>query len=1061
MLKLRKMASLFILIVLSLSMIHQPVAPVAAVEPQQPSSPGTWSQAFASPWQEESGYMPGRPIEWNGSLYAGILSTTNYRTDTGVGYWNGQQWLKLAGLDGFVDSVVVHQNKLYAAGRLKLGGKDVNLAYWDGNLWTALPYRLNNDTYLLLASHENQLYLGGGKIVVDSQAYGIVARWDGSTWYSALEQMQGIVFGYLSRSDGLYLHGVFVIDGQPRGVLRLTDTQLDVVGAGLYGWVSDLKEFNDQLYISGQFTSTLQPSIKNVATWNGTAWNSIGNGISNPTHNLAMVDGELYALSKVGNFQLHRWDTNQWTTLSTLTARTNWAYNWNRFPDAVLLNYNQELLIFGPLGSAQAIPNSNQQTRVDSALRWNGERWLSMTPNGLLASHVALTTVDETLYAASNRMHWEKAWSTLAHLDASNQWQSLIEHSYQPDLSSINALQKYQQSFFSIYNNKLYQSGNNIWNVVSTSYVEHLAQANNLLYVAGDFEQFNGVTARNLVTWDGTQWQALNTPASFDRVVIVEAHGNTVYISDGFQIARWDGTQWTTLATNVVNIGEIEPTANGVYIAGTFSGVAGITAPKIAYWNGSVWSGLSGVVDGAIYDLEMGADGLYVAGNFRGITNGIVSAGILRWDGATWYGVGGGVQADSVSNQAGSVYQLAATPTRMFLYGSFRWVGNQYESFNIAAWEYGSEPLIKAKPDYAITYRNQPVTTNVLANDWSYYPSQLQLLSVTTPGHGTVVINGSNIVYTPAAQFEGTDTFTYTVRDPRNAVTTTAQLRLHVWNHFPTLVDQERSVPPFTVTMLDPLANLIDANGDSLTITQASVVSGTVAIVNNQVRYTPPNQQHFSDVVTYTVSDGHGWQQTARIKLRSTAIVVTTTADQATTYRPHAVSVDVVANDWTVNNEPLELIAVSTAVNGTATISGNQVRYLPATNFQGTEALDYTVRNITRGITATGTLTITVQNHVPIVPTIHVNIGPNSTTMFDVVAQASDLNGDDLTITRVIATYGEVLLIKNKLQYSVSNIYPFTATINYTLSDGHGGSSEGNIVVNQIRYYTFLPYTSK
>ncbi len=559
---------------------------------------------------------------------------------------------------------------------------------------------------------------------------------------------------------------------------------------------------------------------------------------------------------------------------------------------------------------------------------------------------------------------------------------------------------------------------------------------------------------------DGTQWQALNTPASFDKVVIVEAHGNTVYISDGFQIARWDGTQWTTLATNVVNIGEIEPTANGVYIAGTFSSVAGVTAPKIAYWNGSTWSGLSGVVDGAIYDLEMGADGLYVAGSFRGITNGIVSAGILRWDGSAWHGLAGGVQANVVSTHPGVVYSLAATPTRMLMYGNFIRVGNQYESAMIAAWEYGNEPLIKAKADYAITYRPQPVTVNVLANDWSDQPSQLQLVSVSATNHGTAVINGANIVYTPAAQFEGTDTLTYTVRDPINAVTTTAQLRLHVRNHFPALADQERQVPPFTATMLDPLSNLVDLNGDSLMITQASAISGTVTIVNNRLRYMPPNQQYFTDMLTYTVSDGHGGQQTARIKL-SSAVGLIANGDQATTYRPYAVNIDVVANDWTVNNEPLQLIAVNTAVNGTATISGNQVYYLPAPTFQGTEALDYTVRNITRGITATGTLTITVQNHVPIVPTIHVNIGPNSTTMFDVVAQASDLNGDDLTITRVVATYGEVLLIKNKLQYSVSNIYPFTATINYTLSDGHGGSSEGNIVVNQIRYYTFLPYTSK
>ncbi|MFD3163645.1 Ig-like domain-containing protein [Herpetosiphon sp. NSE202] len=1067
--KLQKIASLCMLIVLGLSIIQQPVAPVAAVEPQQPSSPGTWSQAFASPLRINISYMPSRPIEWNGMLYAGITTYSSNSTGSGVGYWNGQQWLKLEGLDGFVHSVTVHQNKLYAAGGLKLGGKDVNIAYWDGQLWTALPYRLNNDSYLLLASHENQLYLGGSKIVIDGQAHGIVARWDGVTWQTINNELQGWVVGFLLRPDGMYLHGVFVMNGKRSGVLRVTDTQLTLVGEGFYGLVYDLKEFNNQLYISGQFTSTLQPSIKNVATWDGTAWNSIGNGISNPTHNLAMVDGELYALSRSSNFQLLRWDTTQWTTLSTMSSHYTGSYNWPRYPDAVLLNYNQELLAFGPMISWHPIPNSTQYIKGQATLRWVDDHWESMTPNGIEGSGssdrtAVLTTDNEDLYVAFEQIVWGTFSSTLAHLNPSNQWQSLLARTHQPNLSYAQALQKYQQTFFGLYQSTLYQAdnNNNTWTQAVTATVHSLAQANNLLYVAGDFEQFNGVTARNLVTWNGSQWQALNTPASFDRVVIVEAQGNAVYISDGFQIARWDGTQWTTLATNVVNIGEIEPTADGVYIAGTFSSVAGVSASKIAYWNGTTWSGLSGVIDGAIHDLAMGADGLYVAGSFRGITNGIVSGGILRWDGTAWHGLAGGVQSIMVSTLPGKVYSLAATPTRMLMHGNFVRVGNQYESYNIAAWEYGNEPLIKAKPDYAITYRPQPVTVNVLANDWSDQPSQLQLVSVTPPSNGSVAINGTNIVYTPAAQFQGTDTFTYTVRDPLNAVTTTAQVRVQVWNHFPFIADKERQVQPVDETIFFPLNGLVDLNGDPLTITHARAVSGTVQIDADMLRYLPPQQQQFfTDTLTYTVSDGHGGQQTARIKLYSTNASVVAVNDNATTYRPHAVRIDVLANDWAVNNEPLQLVSVNRPAHGTATISGNQVHYLPAASFQGLVSVHYTVRNVTRGSIASGIVLIDVQNHVPTVSPMTLTVQPQSTTTIDVLTQANDINGDVLTISQAIATVGEVDIIDNQLYYHSPTSYPFTATISYRLDDDHGGVTEGTITVNSARYQLFLPYISK
>ncbi|KPL81706.1 Ig-like domain-containing protein [Herpetosiphon geysericola] len=1058
--KLQKMASLCILIVLGLSISHQAPGPVAAVAPQQPMSPGSWSQAFAGPIKNDAGYTPLRPVEWNGTLYAGIISTAVNTYDSGVGYWNGQQWLKLDGVSGQVDSLAVHQNRLYVAGRLTLGAKNISLAAWDGQFWTAIAYPFSTINIFQLLSHDNQLYVGGYSEQVAGQASGLLFRWDGTQWHRAAEGIFGAVLTMLSRPDGLYLGGSFILNGEKTGLLHWNGSQWGRVGAGVYGNVIDLEWANNQLYVSGKFTSTVQPPIKNIATWNGTNWNPIGRGISDSIHSMAFIDGELYALAKSNNFHLLHWDTTQWNTLSNFSP-ANFYISWQRYPDAVLLNYNQTLYAFGPLASNQALPNSTQYTQVDSVMRWNGERWESPTPNGIAAYKAVITTAGEDLYAASDRMYWGTASSTLAHLNFNNQWQSLIASGNQSSIYNVAALQKYQQSLFSIYNGQLYQAGSNTWDQVSNAYVKSLAQANNLLYVAGDFEQFNGVNAHNLVTWNGTQWQALNTPVTFNEVTVVEADANFVYISDGSQLARWNGTQWTTLATNVVNIGEIEPSADGVYIAGTFSSVAGVSAPKIAYWNGTTWSSLASVLDGGISDLEMGVDGLYVAGGFRGLTNGIVSPGILRWDGSAWHGLAGGVQHDLTSGQQGGVIQLAPTPTRMLMYGYFNWVGNQYESAMIAAWEYGNAPLIRAKADYAITYRPQPVTVNVLANDWSDQPSQLQLVSVTPSSNGTAVISGTQLVYTPATEFQGTATLTYTVRDPLNAVTATAQLRVQVWNHFPTLVDQERQVRPFVETVLDPLSGLVDLNGDLLTITHASVVSGSVTIVNNQVRYMPPNQQYFGDMLTYTVSDGHGGQQTARIKLLSTESSVIVVNDNASTYRPQAVSIDVLANDWAVNNAPLQLVSVSSPAHGTATISGNQLHYQPSPSFQGVVSVQYTVRNMSYGTTASGVVQINILNHVPTVAPLTLTVAPNSTTLIDGLAQANDLNGDPLTITSASVNRGSVQVMNNQLRYSAPNSTPFTATITYSVDDGYGGVVQGTISINNARYQLFLPYTSK
>src|SRR5262249_53925035 len=60
------------------------------------------------------------------------------------------------------------------------------------------------------------------------------------------------------------------------------------------------------------------------------------------------------------------------------------------------------------------------------------------------------------------------------------------------------------------------------------------------------------------------------------------------------------------------------------------------------------------------------------------------------------------------------------------------------------------------------------VSIPVLANDSDPDQAPLTITQVGTPGHGVAHLNPADhtIIYTPAAGFTGTDTFTYTVADP-------------------------------------------------------------------------------------------------------------------------------------------------------------------------------------------------------------------------------------------------------------------------------------------------------
>ena len=70
-----------------------------------------------------------------------------------------------------------------------------------------------------------------------------------------------------------------------------------------------------------------------------------------------------------------------------------------------------------------------------------------------------------------------------------------------------------------------------------------------------------------------------------------------------------------------------------------------------------------------------------------------------------------------------------------------------------------------AVDDIATTFENTSVTIAVLNNDSDPQNDTLAVVSISDPANGSVSLEGSSIVYTPDSEFNGVDTFTYTVSD--------------------------------------------------------------------------------------------------------------------------------------------------------------------------------------------------------------------------------------------------------------------------------------------------------
>jgi VCBS repeat-containing protein len=159
---------------------------------------------------------------------------------------------------------------------------------------------------------------------------------------------------------------------------------------------------------------------------------------------------------------------------------------------------------------------------------------------------------------------------------------------------------------------------------------------------------------------------------------------------------------------------------------------------------------------------------------------------------------------------------------------------------------------------------------NVLGNDTPgtgpNAGTNLSVSGVGTPTKGGTVTIGQNgnVVYTPAANFQGTETFTYTVSDG-NSHTSTGTVTVTVTNSNdpPTATGDTVTAFKNTPAVFDVLANDSSAPDPTETLTIDSVTQpahGTVQITNNGTRitYTPTNNYTGPDSFTYIIKDPSG-----------------------------------------------------------------------------------------------------------------------------------------------------------------------------------------------------------
>ncbi len=301
---------------------------------------------------------------------------------------------------------------------------------------------------------------------------------------------------------------------------------------------------------------------------------------------------------------------------------------------------------------------------------------------------------------------------------------------------------------------------------------------------------------------------------------------------------------------------------------------------------------------------------------------------------------------------------------------------------------------INAAPDAvndALTVAEDSGATivDVLSNDTDRENGVLRVTVVTQPAGGTVALGPTGVVtFTPALNFSGPTSFTYTVVDPGGKTdTATVNVTVTPVNDAPAAVNDAVTVQEDSAaTVINVLANDQDVEGNTLTVTavaQPAAGTGTVTLVNGVVAYTPPANFAGVTTFTYTVSDG------ATTAVATVTVTVNPINDPPDA-RNDAFSVpwnsgptvfDVKANDVDIDSAALVVVSVTQPASGVVTLVNGVVSFTPTAGFFGTTSFDYTLSDGSGGSDA-ATVTVTVLG-------------------FDAVNDTYSVRNDDVLVTTV------------------------------------------------------------
>jgi cellulose biosynthesis protein BcsQ len=310
-----------------------------------------------------------------------------------------------------------------------------------------------------------------------------------------------------------------------------------------------------------------------------------------------------------------------------------------------------------------------------------------------------------------------------------------------------------------------------------------------------------------------------------------------------------------------------------------------------------------------------------------------------------------------------------------------------------------------AVPADLTTPEDTPLTATLIARDRN--GDHLTYRVVQEPSHGLLSGTLPEVIYRPAANYNGPDSFTFVASDGRvDSEPATVSVTITPRNDAPSAVAQSIKVDDNKSAAITLKAN--DPDNDTLRFSIVSppkhgtLTPGPQFTGDGTLLYTPQSDFVGPDSFTFKVNDGTIDSSPVAVSMEVVHVNRPPMAGEGavTTQEDAPVAITLTATD--ADKDVLTYVVTKGPANGTLEGAAPNLRYIPKANFHGADRFTYEVRD-SKGAAVSATMTVQVEavNDAPVIgsePVSSAAVGRQYT--YDVNATDPD-EGDTVTYALV------------------------------------------------------------